>query len=152
MYLFSTLPHHIPNACRYFFDTMKVFGTRCEHTDAATFRFNGRFGAIIGSIYEQKTSASKLFFVVAQIQQTCIVERTIRLLIHMRMPVLIMHRFGRSICDPREKCRMRQVQTVRLNAESFGNRFLNSLSYILIEQKKNQVVQKIILALLLNKY
>lgn len=100
-----------PRTVRYFLDVVQILGAGREYADSALSRLNGvQCLVVLVAIFEDEPTAGKVFPEIAQIQQRCVVKRSVRFLVHMRMPIFVVHGFRCHIGNAREKRRMRQIQ------------------------------------------
>lgn len=115
----------VSNSFLDFLDMMQILCARCEHTDAASLRLNGRierfiFGFIL--VNEYKSAALEVPLVIAQVEKWCVVKWAVRFFVDMRVPIFIVNRFGRTIVDAREKCGVRQVERMLIDCKFIANR------------------------------
>lgn len=112
---------------------MQILRARSEHADPSAFRFDHRVGFIVRTIDEHKSAAGEVAFVTIQVEQRCVVERLVGLLVDVRMPILIVQRLGRSIGDAGKEGRIGEVNGVEVDLEFLADRLGYALLYILMD-------------------
>ena len=80
---------------------------------------------------KHKPSPCKISLVVDKIQEAGVVEGGVGLLVHVRVPVLVVHGLGRHPGQLREEGRVGEVQLGHVNVEMAGHGFF----YTVLERK-----------------
>lgn len=112
-----------------------VLGARRERRDATALRLDDRVRLVFGPVDEDEPAAGELALVAAQIQQRRVVERLVRVLVDVRMPVLVVQRLCRCVGDAREECGRGQMQGIDGYLEVLGDGSGYALLDVLCGQK-----------------
>lgn len=121
---------------------VQVLGARRKGRDAAALRLDDRVRLVVGPVDEDEPAAGELALVAAQVQQRRVVERLVRVLVDVRMPVLVVQRLRRCVGDAREECGRGQVQRIDGDLEVLGNGGGDALLDVLCGQKPRRKNRK----------
>lgn len=96
-----------------------VLSPGCEHGDPASPWFHRTVQPV--PVHEDEPAALELVPVIAQVEERSEVERLVGLLVHVRVPVLVVDRFGRLVRHLREEGRRREMDAAGLQLEMVHN-------------------------------
>lgn len=99
---------------------MQVLRPRSEDADAPLLRLDARVQRRVLRlvlVHEDEPSAIELASEVAQVQKAGVVERAVRFLVDVRMPVFVVYGLGRGVVDPREERWVCEINGIDVDLE-----------------------------------